>query len=141
LQRLKNKAQFQAVMAKPPVTKTTHFALHRSALSDMPEKMLWLPQADGWIGVLLPKRWAKRAVTRNTIRRQIYEVSKAFAAELHGSACVVRLRAEFSRAAFISATSPLLKRAVRTELLSLLARLSPARPPQKPVRFEDPHAV
>jgi RNase P protein component len=31
-----------------------------------------------WIGALIPKRWAKRAVTRNAIKRQIYTVSQQF---------------------------------------------------------------
>ena len=31
---------------------------------------------------MVPKRWAKRAVTRNAIKRQIYNVSAAFEAAL-----------------------------------------------------------
>jgi ribonuclease P protein component len=71
---------------------------------------------------MVPKRWAKRSVTRNAIKRQIYTVSAEFEAALTSSAHVVRLRAAFDRAHFVSATSEALKSAVRTELLSLFDR-------------------
>ena len=73
---------------------------------------------------MVPKRWAKRAVTRNAIKRQIYTVSEQFSAHLVPRAHVVRLRATFDRKEFISATSELLKLAVRTELLDLFTRAS-----------------
>ena len=78
-----------------------------------------------WIGALIPKRWAKRAVTRNTIKRQIYTVSQSFEPQLPAAAHVVRLRAGFDRAQFISATSDALKQAVRAELQELFARAAP----------------
>jgi ribonuclease P protein component len=70
---------------------------------------------------MVPKRWAKRAVTRNTIKRQIYSLSQEFEAHLPMAAHVVRLRKEFDRRHFISASSDVLKRAVRGELKKLLA--------------------
>ncbi len=75
-----------------------------------------------WIGAMVPKRWARRAVTRNTIKRQIYAVSSHFAHRLPQAAHVVRLRAAFDRRHFISASSRLLKRAVREELEQLFER-------------------
>lgn len=75
--------------------------------------------ADVWLGAMVPKRWAKRAVTRNTIKRQIYNVSAAFAISLPPSAFVVRLRLGFEVALFASATSDALKLAVRSELFEL----------------------
>jgi ribonuclease P protein component len=78
-----------------------------------------------WIGALIPKRWAKRAVTRNTIKRQIYTVSQTFEPSLPAAAHVVRLRAGFDRAQYISATSDVLKQAVRAELQELFARAAP----------------
>ena len=68
---------------------------------------------------MVPKRWAKRAVTRNGIKRQIYNVSAAFAARLPAAAHVVRLRTEFAREQFTSAWSDALKAAVRGELQQL----------------------
>lgn len=75
-----------------------------------------------WLGAMVPKRWAKRAVTRNAIKRQIYNVSADFEPELSERAHVVRLRATFDRAHFVSATSDALKAAVRVELQQLFAK-------------------
>ncbi len=110
-------------MAGAPVAKTPHFALHRAALDSMHEGRLLFPVTDAWLGVLLPKRWARRAVTRNAIRRQIYEAARVVSAGLPQVALVVRLRSEFSRQQFVSATSEPLKRAVRAELQQLLSRV------------------
>lgn len=69
---------------------------------------------------MVPKRWAKRATTRNAIKRQIYAVSEEFSPEHRDAAFVVRLRRDFSRQAFPSAKSEPLKQIVRQELLALL---------------------
>lgn len=71
---------------------------------------------------MVPKRWARRAVTRNAIKRQIYQVSTGCEAGFLHAAHVVRLRAGFDRKEFISASSDLLKAAVRAELDQLFAR-------------------
>lgn len=115
-------------MAGAPVAKTPHFALHRTALDVSVEGKSLFPVADAWLGVLLPKRWARRAVTRNAIRRQIYEAARHRAAPLPHAAWVVRLRSEFSRKQFVSATSDALKRAVRLELEQLLSRAQLPKP-------------
>jgi ribonuclease P protein component len=68
---------------------------------------------------MVPKRWAKRAVTRNSIKRQIYNVSASIENSLLERAHVVRLRAGFDPSGFRSANSTLLKVAVRQELIAL----------------------
>jgi ribonuclease P protein component len=78
-----------------------------------------------WIGALIPKRWARRAVTRNTIRRQIYAVAQDRAAHLPEAAHVVRLRQAFDPRQFPSATSDALSRVVRAELQALFAGAPP----------------
>jgi ribonuclease P protein component len=83
---------------------------------------------DVWLGAMVPKRWAKLAVTRNAIKRQIYNVSVDFESTLPVAAHVVRLRAGFDRKQFISASSDLLKAAVRQELQQLFAK-APMRSP------------
>jgi len=75
-----------------------------------------------WFGAMVPKRWAKRAVTRNCIKRQIYNVSAEFESALKPGAHLVRLRSGFERSQFISASSDLLRAAVRAELLMLFTR-------------------
>ena len=124
MQRIRTRPQFQAAMAGAIVAKTPHFALHRLALPAPAHGRLLFPEQDSWIGVVLPKRWAKRAVTRNSIRRQVYEFTRLSADSLPAAALVVRLRAGFSREQFVSATSDVLKRAVRAELQQLFSRLT-----------------
>ncbi len=125
--RLRSRQQFQAVLANAPVAKTTHFALHRLAPGPVAEGSSPLfPEPGPWLGALVPKRWARRAVTRNAIRRQIYATAPV-AAVLPVAAHVVRLRSGFDRAQFVSATSTVLKHAVREELLQLWARALPRR--------------
>jgi ribonuclease P protein component len=131
MQRIRSRQQFQAVMAGAPVAKTPHFALHRALLDGPSDGRPLFPVKDTWIGVLLPKRWAKRAVTRNAIRRQIYETARLRAVELPEAALVVRLRSAFSRQEFFSPSSEVLKRAVRAELDQLYSQL--ARRAARPV--------
>ncbi len=116
-------------MAGATVARTAHFALHRSAL-DAPGPSVQEPRAlfavqAPWIGAVVPKRWAKRAVTRNTIKRQIYTVAQDYAARLPVAAHVVRLRSGFDRSQFASATSDVLRQAVRAELQQLFAGMRP----------------
>lgn len=139
MQRLTSRPQFQAVMAGTTVSRTPHFALHRSDLDAAQAARPLFPVVEPWLGVLLPKRWAKRAVTRNSIRRQIYEAARVQGALLPPAAYVVRLRSAFSRETFPSATSDALKRAVRAELDMLLARAL-GRPEPSPV-VRTPHAA
>ena len=123
-------------MAGTTVSRTPHFALHRTEL-DMPaesvspagpgpqkSQALFAVVNEPWVGAMLPKRWAKRAVTRNAIKRQIYAVSREFEARLPVAAHVVRLRSGFDRKEFVSASSDVLKRAVRSELQELFARVT-----------------
>ncbi len=129
IQRLRTRPQFQAVLASAPVAKTPHFALHRLVLDEAEVQAALFPVADPWLGVLIPKRWARRAVTRNTIRRQIYATAPA-AAGLPVAAHVVRLRGAFDPKRFISARSDALRSAVRAELISLWSRASAPNPPR-----------
>ena len=129
MQRLQNRPQFQAVLAGPIVAKTVHFALHRNGLDakappkspdDAPPTAVLFGVEDVWIGAMAPKRWAKRAVTRNTIKRQIYSVSADFSGQLMVAAFVVRLRRDFDKKTFPSATSDPLRQAVRAEIQALM---------------------
>ena len=114
------------------MARTAHFALHRASLNQgatntpatkvlrAPKRVLFDVQGV-WLAAMVPKRWAKRAVTRNTIRRQIYSVSADFESALSEAAHVIRLRSVFDRTQFPSATSDQLKSAVRHELQQLFA--------------------
>jgi ribonuclease P protein component len=110
VEKITHRSDFDAVMAAGVTATTAHFALHQQVNATIAR-----------IGAVVPKRLAKRAVTRNTIKRQIY--AAAFMRSNTASvAQVVRLRREFDRTLFISATSMRLKHAVRQELLQLFAK-------------------
>jgi ribonuclease P protein component len=136
-------------MAGGPVSRTPHFVLHRAPLAAPSDPIRAPASPTGaagagaaseaghgrartlfpaveapWVGAVVPKRWAKRAVTRNGIRRQIYSVSESFAPRLPAAAHVVRLRMDFARKEFPSAWSDALKTAVRGELLQLFERVA-----------------
>jgi ribonuclease P protein component len=74
-----------------------------------------------WLGVVVPKRHARRAVTRTLLKRQIRSVVDARAAALLGGLWVVRLRAPFDRTGFPSAASDALRHCARVELEQLLS--------------------
>ena len=122
MQRLKTRPQFQAVLAGELVSKSSHFVLHRLELGVLKEasntSLFFV--CGTWIGAMAPKRWAKRAVTRNAIKRQIYTVCAKLEAAPGDTAFLVRLRREFSRKDFVSASSVALKDAVKAELQALV---------------------
>ena len=142
MQRLKTRSQFQAVLAGITVARTPHFALHRlvpdsaalepgtvhpslvSETASIAASASAFQVTSAWIGALVPKRWAKRAVTRNMIKRQIYTMTQNKEPAPMVAAHVVRLRAGFGLAQYPSATSMALKAAVRLELEQLFARAS-----------------
>ena len=101
------------------VYRSAHFTLHVASADLWPEK----PAALATLGVIAPKRWAKRAVTRNLIKRQVYAVSQEMSARLPCAYLIVRQHAAFSREQFVSASSVALKRAVRQELQQLFGQL------------------
>lgn len=140
LPRLKTAVQFAAVLdasrlrqAQPSgVWRSAHFVLHMAPYGAL--QTAQPPSVEGdtaqdksppcaTIGVICSKRWAKRAVTRNTIKRQIYAVSSELAAQLPRACLVLRLSHGFASETFRSATSPALKSAVRAEIQALLGRL------------------
>lgn len=93
------------------------------AVDDQPLKGLWL-------GAVVPKRHARRAVTRSLIKRQIRAALARHGDNLDAGLWVVRLRGPFDRSRFTSAASSALKLATRAELEQMLTaagrRASPA---------------
>jgi ribonuclease P protein component len=130
-----HKSDIEALLGTRPVAKTEHFVLHQRAFPGVARKLstVGAPDRDGSVDIysteqlrgvaaLVPKRHARRAVTRNLIRRQVREVVHADAALLVGCRLLVRLRAPFDLRHFPAAASPGLRAAVRCELKALLAQ-------------------
>ena len=75
-----------------------------------------------WLGMVVPKRHARRSVMRSLIKRQIRSAFQRSAQTLPAGQWLVRLRAPFAKTEFVSAASKRLAKAARVELDQLLAR-------------------
>jgi ribonuclease P protein component len=129
VQHLLHKSQFDAVLGTrnhlTKVARTEHFFVHRLQITDAhaalfkpdPSESMAIDAA--FVGVMSPKRFAKRAVTRNLIKRQIYALTTE--SPLTAAAYVVRLKAPFAKDQFKSASSDALKRLVRAELQQIFS--------------------
>jgi ribonuclease P protein component len=157
-------ADFQRVLRTAPWAKSTHFAVHH--LASVPHKVVRQPKLSTgteapvaspvddsgpkqlWLGAVVPKRHARRAVTRSLLKRQIRHAVMAAApapvagqtllhstpadAALRPGLWVVRLRAPFDRTLFPSAASEALRRTVHEELAVVMgpARMAPMAAPR-----------
>ena len=73
-----------------------------------------------WLGCVVPKRHARRAVTRSLLKRQVRGAFVRHAAGLPAGLWLVRLRQPFPVGEFPSARSEALASAARHELDALL---------------------
>ena len=128
MNRLKTRAQFDAVLSGTVLARTHHFVLHGCRQTPTPagerseaEKSVFLPRQGACIGAMVPKRWARRAVTRNLVKRQIYSLAQDHLIGDQAWAYVVRLRQGFANKQFPSGSSLTLKLAVRDQLLALFS--------------------
>lgn len=134
-------SDFQRVLATRPVARSPHFSLHHT-VSEASELSTGVPSPAAeaveiqpaaapprWrLGLVVPKRQARRAVTRNLVKRQAREAMRRHLSQLPPGDWVVRLRAPVERQQFPSAASAALKLAVRGELASLFAAATARRP-------------
>jgi ribonuclease P protein component len=80
--------------------------------------------AGWWVGCVVPKRHAKRATTRNLLKRQIRAAFERHAQALPQGLWMVRLTAGFAPAEYVSARSEALARVARAEIDTLLGRVA-----------------
>jgi ribonuclease P protein component len=85
-----------------------------------------------WLGCVVPKRHARRAVTRNLIKRQVYAAAGRVESALPGGMWLVRLRQPFAVTQYPSAASDALRAVVRQELDRMLVKAA-SHPGAKPV--------
>jgi ribonuclease P protein component len=149
LGRIVRSADFQLVLSSPAKARSAHFAAHHVSFASPLAKSLQtalgaeelstsnsepctqpvdeIGQARDLghrLGIVVPKRHARRAATRNLLRRQIRAVMSRHERQLASGLWVVRLRAPFARSEFVAATSTALRVAAREELDSLFMRVS-----------------
>jgi ribonuclease P protein component len=145
--RIVRSADFQRVLSTLPRSRSSHFAAHhvparpsvarQSAKAPVVRKLSTgdapscpplvdeLPAAapEGhWLGLVVPKKHARRAATRNLLKRQMRTLMQAEAGTLPGGLWVLRLKAPFDRKLFPSAASEPLQDLARSELRLLLQR-------------------
>lgn len=159
-------ADFQRALSVRPCAKSAHFSVHHvliPATVSWPRRVelaklstggapnggvavddldfagtdQGLGRVKSGLGMVVPKRNARRAVTRNLVKRHIRAVfgDSLRSARLASGVWVVRLRCPFDKARFVSAKSDSLAQIVREELADLLRRLiipSCANQPQSP---------
>ncbi len=142
-------ADFERVLGTPVHARSTHFAVHylrscptsanKLSTGQAPEQGKPVDDSGDscWLGAVVPKRHARRAVTRNLLKRQIRQAACGQAA-LPAGLWVVRLRAGFAMADFPSAASDALRAAAGQELRDLLA--DAARRARRADALRDPHA-
>ena len=141
IRRLLQTVDFERVLRTRTHANTAHFAVHY--VSDSPSVPAYsrskptdpelstgevafgvVPVDDSsaavWFGAVVPKRHARRSVTRTLLKRQIRAAMSGQQGALARGLWVVRLRAPFDRIAFPSAASDALKCAARNELKELL---------------------
>jgi ribonuclease P protein component len=109
-QRIVKTDEFSSVFRLRPVYRTAHFVLY-ARLNDRPCARL---------GVVVAKRLAPRAVTRNTVKRVARELFRQ--SELPAVDCIVRLSRPVNTKSD-SATNVLLKQTLREELAQLFTFL------------------
>jgi ribonuclease P protein component len=147
--RLVQSADFQRLLATPMRSRSAHFAVHHVAAGPaLPPRRVVHPSSteistdsapecaaavdkplEGhWLGSVIPKRHARRSVTRNLLRRQIRAVMADQLEQLPPGLWLVRLRTPFARQDFPSAASAALRQAARAELAQLFERAGRAQP-------------
>jgi ribonuclease P protein component len=142
--RLTQSTDFQRLLARPVHQRSPHFALHylqgipaaaaRAVIHkpvpdlstihspDSAEAVENIP-AGHWFGCVVPKRHARRSVTRSLIKRQMRAVLVRCSENLPPGLWLLRLRHGFSTTSYPSAASDALRHAARAELDVLLQRV------------------
>jgi len=140
--RIVRSVDFERVLGSPIRARSTHFAVHflesRPSQPGKPRSQtvstgLSTGQApqEGvavddsrpdacWLGVVVPKRHARRSVTRTLLKRQIRRAAGE-QVSLAPGLWVVRLRSPFERKTFISASSEALRALAGEELVTVFA--------------------
>jgi ribonuclease P protein component len=132
----------KALLSAPTLAKTAHFVLQatpeRAVLQELPTEAApdRTESVDNSVSIaapvlrlalVVPKRHAKRAATRNLIKRQMREAVRRRVDDWTGRQMLIRQRGAFDSKQYPSAASAALRAAVRSELESLFAQGATAR--------------
>jgi ribonuclease P protein component len=109
--RLLKTDEYSSVFRLRPWRRSPHFVLYGKPTGN-----------EARLGLVIGKKFAPRAVTRNLIKRFAREAFRLRRAELGGWDILLRLHAKIDRKAMPSATSPPLRTLFREEIDGLLDR-------------------
>lgn len=139
--RLLKAAEFSTLFRMRPIKRSEHFVLYArlrdadaavaastatppktvapatSAETSSPSTAAGLP---GRMGLVLGKKFAPRAATRNMLRRALRETFRMRRAQFDGWDVLIRLNLRFDKQRFPGAAAPALKRVCRAEVIALL---------------------
>ena len=147
--RVRHSVDFEAVLAAPARARSAHFAAHflcgrpdpprrrsptveetRLSTGDpedcaqaVDDRSRPLP-AGWWLGLVVPKRHARKATTRNLLRRLMRGAFDQHRPRLAPGIWLLRLRMPFDARRYRSAAPALLRQEARSELDGLLKRAS-----------------
>jgi ribonuclease P protein component len=135
--RLLKTDEFSSVFRLRPWRRSPHFVLYGKPSGQ-----------EARLGLVIGKKQAPRAVTRNLIKRLARDIFRLRRAQLNGFDILVRLHAKIDRKAMPSASSPPLRALVGSELEALFDRAvreaarrkaeTVAAPPEAPAVDESP---
>ena len=155
--RMRHSVDFERVLARPAVVANRHFALHCldsepcarfNRRSDPPKTILSTVDdppgnvsvykvsltglhalASGciWLGIVVPKRYARRAVTRTLLKRQIRCGVERHMDCFPNGMWVIRLRAPFDRPRYVAAAPEPLRATLRREVDQLLETMKTSK--------------
>ena len=107
--RLLKTDEFSSVFRLRPWRRSAHFVVYARPTGN-----------DARLGLVIGKKYAPRAVTRNLVRRLAREAFRLRRAEFGGWDVLLRLHTRFDRKAMPGASSPPLKALCRSEIEELL---------------------
>ncbi|SIT42027.1 Ribonuclease P protein component [Paraburkholderia ribeironis] len=107
--RLLKTDEFSSVFRLRPWRRTAHFVVYGRPTGN-----------EARLGLVIGKKYAPRAATRNLVRRIAREAFRLRRAEFGGWDVLLRLHSRFDKKALPSASSPPLKALCRSEIEALL---------------------
>lgn len=117
--RLLKAAEFSTLFRMRPLKRSEHFVVYarprERAVATEPTAPL-----PGRMGLVLGKKFAPRAATRNMLRRALREAFRLRREDFAGWDVMIRLHLRFDKKRFPGAAAPALKRVCRAEVMALL---------------------
>jgi len=111
-------------MSGEKTSRTDYFSLHSCDIGLVARiKTLSEDSTNILFGALVPKRCAKRAVTRNSIKRQIRSIVSVQTKLSSNKAYVIRLHKVIKQTHSISANSDYIKEIIRNDLIVLFEKM------------------